>query len=113
MPSSQKDSHEAKTRLTKMKFQSPEKLILGHLSINSIRNKFDNLKFVTDNKVDIFLISETKLDGLFPSAQFLIEEFGTPCRHDRNSKGGGLFVYIRKIYRPSVCHVRLTMALKL
>ena len=48
-----------------MKFQSPDKLILGHLNSNSIRNKFDALNFVIDNKIDIFLISETKLNDSF------------------------------------------------
>ena len=61
-----------------MKFQSPDKLILGHPNINSIRNKIDRLKFVIDNKTDIFLMSETNLDDLFPAAQFLIEGFGSP-----------------------------------
>ena len=32
-----------------MRFQSAEKLILGHLDINLFRNKFDGIKFVTDN----------------------------------------------------------------
>ena len=61
-----------------MKFQSPDKLILGHPNINSIRNKIDRLKFVIDNKTDIFLMSETNLDDLFPAAQFLIEGSGSP-----------------------------------
>ena len=39
----------------KMKSYSPDKLTLGHLNINSIRNKFDGLKFVIDNKIGIFL----------------------------------------------------------
>ena len=44
----------------------------------------------------MFLISETKLDDSFPTAQFLIEGFGTPFRQDRNSKGGTLLLYIRE-----------------
>ena len=94
--SSQRNSLDAKVRLTEMKSQSREKLILGHLNINSIRNKFDGLKFVIDDKIDIFLISETKLDDSFPTAQFLIEGFATPDRNDRNSSGGELFLYIRE-----------------
>ena len=42
------------------------------------------------------MISETKLDDSFPSAQFLIKGFSAPYRLDRNSKGGGLFFYIRE-----------------
>ena len=49
-----------------------------------------------DKNVDIFLISETKLDDSFPSAQFKIEGFTTPYRYDRNDKGGRLLLYIRE-----------------
>ena len=73
-----------------MKSQWPDKLNLGYLNINLIRNKFDGLKFVIDNKIDIFLISEAKLDDSFPTVQFLFEGFGTPYRHDKIYKGGGL-----------------------
>ena len=58
--SSQRDSLDAKARLTEMKSQSPDKVI--------------------GNKIDIFLISKTKLDDSFLTAQFLIEGFGTPYR---------------------------------
>ena len=77
-----------------MKSESPDELFLGHLNINSIRNKFDRLEFVIDKKIDI--ISETKLDDSFPKAQFLIEKFPTSYRHDTNSKGGGLLLCIRE-----------------
>ena len=42
------------------------------------------------------MISETKLDDSFPTAQFLIKGFSAPYRFDRNSKGGGLLLYIRE-----------------
>ena len=73
-----------------MKSQSPHKFILRHLNINSIRKKFDGLKFVIDNKIDIVLISETKLDDSFSTVQFLIEDVCTPYRLDRDSKDEGL-----------------------
>ena len=91
---------DAKSRLKEMKAQSSGKLILGHLNINSIRNKFDAFKFITDNNIDIFLISETKLNDSFPTAQFLIKGFSGPYTFDRNSKGGGLLLYIGE-YIPS------------
>ena len=87
---------DAKSRLKEMKAQSSDKLILGHLNINSIRNKFEALKFIFGNNIDILLISETKLADSFPSAQFLIKGFCAPYRFDRNSKGGGLLFYIRE-----------------
>ena len=47
-----------------------------------------------DKSVEIFLISETKLDNLFLSAKFKMEDFTTPFMYDRNDKGGGLLLYI-------------------
>ena len=41
-------------------------VIIGHLNINSVTNKFELLSFLIGGKVDIFLISETKIGGTFP-----------------------------------------------
>ena len=68
----------AKIGVRRMKIQFPDKLIIAHLNINSIRNKFDSLSFMIENNVDILLISETKLDNLFPSSQFNICGFTMP-----------------------------------
>ena len=87
---------DAKSRLKEMKAQSSDKLILGHLNISSIRDKFEALKFTIGNNIDIFLIPETNLDNSFPTAQFLIKGLSAPYRFDRNSKGGGLLFYIRE-----------------
>ena len=87
---------DAKTGLKEMEIRSPDKLILGHVNINSTRNKFDFLIYMLDKNVDIFLISETKLDDSFPLAQFKIEGFTTLYRYDRNNKIGGLLLYIRE-----------------
>ena len=53
-----------------MKIQFPDKLIIAHLNINPIRNKFDSLSFTIKSNVDILLIYETKLGDLSPSGQF-------------------------------------------
>ena len=36
------------------------------------------------------------LDDSFPSMQFLIEGYGPIYRLDRNSHGGGIWVYVRE-----------------
>ena len=36
-----------------------------------------------------------KLDFTFPSTQFLINGFFVPHRLDQNSKGGGIFLYVK------------------
>ena len=42
------------------------------------------------------MIPETKLDESFPKGQFLIKGFSEPYTLDRNSKGGGIMLLIRK-----------------
>ena len=49
-----------------------KRIILGHLNINSIRNKFNKLVDQIKGNVDIMVISETKLDDSFPNGQFKI-----------------------------------------
>ena len=45
--------------------QNPNWILIAHLNINSLRNKFDIPEETITNKVDIPLISETKLDSSF------------------------------------------------
>lgn len=82
--------------LSKLKSNHPNRLIIGHLNINSLRHKFDFLRHEINGKIDILMISETKLDSSFPIAQFSIEGFSTPYRLDRNKFGGGIILYVRE-----------------
>ena len=77
------------------RLKSPHKLIISQLNINSLRNKFDSLVQILHNNLDILLISETKIDSSFPTAQFQIEGY-TTYRLDRNTNGGGILLYIRE-----------------
>ena len=56
------------------------KLVFGQLNINSLRNKFDMLSELIKGFVDVFMISETKLDDSFPESQFFIDGYHTPFR---------------------------------
>ena len=42
------------------------------------------------------MISETKIDEIFPSRQFYIEVFTPLYRLYRNCQGGGILVYVRE-----------------
>ena len=47
------------------------------------------------DKVDLLMISETKLDdSSFPNAQFYMKSYSKPYRLHRNSKGEGIILYI-------------------
>ena len=68
--------------LKALRLKNFNKLILAHLSINSLRNKFEFLiSLIKDNR-DILMISETKLDPSFPTNQFMINGFSAPFRLD-------------------------------
>ncbi len=55
-----------------------KRILIGHLNINSIRNKIGILEDIIRDRIDIFLVSETKIDGSFPPAQFQIKGFSNP-----------------------------------
>ena len=42
------------------------------------------------------MVSETKIDYIFPESQPLIEDFSKLFRLDRTAKGGGILLYIRE-----------------
>ena len=84
-----------KDALLKIKFDNPNKIIIGHLNINSMRSKIEFLKEIIGNNIYILLVSETKLNDTFPICQFLIEGYQVPIRVDRNDHGGGLLLYFR------------------
>ena len=73
-----------------------DRLINGHLNINSLRNKFEMLREIVQDKLDIFLVSETKVDPSFPSSQFAIKGFSVPLRLERNSSGGCIMLFVRE-----------------
>ena len=82
--------------LKHLRNENPFRVIIGHININSIRNKFEPLVKYVGNNLDILMVSETKIDDTFPESQFLIEGFSTPYRLDRTAKGGGILLYIRQ-----------------
>ena len=82
--------------LKEIKIQSSDKSVLGHFNINSVKNKFEALTYITDNNINLPLISQTKLDESLPTAQFQMKGFSVPYRYDRNRKGAGLHMYIRE-----------------
>ena len=72
------------------------RLIFAQLNINSLRNKFESLQHIINKNIDVLVISETKIDSSFPSAQFHLERYATPYRLDRNANGGGILLCIRE-----------------
>ena len=88
-------SDDIECKLNELRLSNPNNVIKSHLNINSLRSKSDQLKLLITNKIDILVLTETKLDGTFPSSRFLIDEFLKPLRLDRNRGGGGILTFVR------------------
>ena len=82
--------------LRNLKLKNTDRLILGHLNINSIVGKFDHFKVLIENNIDILVLTETKIDASFPNAQFRIDGFSAPFRLDRNRFDGGVLICVRE-----------------
>ena len=81
-------------KMKDLRLKNPKKVIMGHLNINSIPNKFEGIMNLVKENLDIFLISETKIDNSFPDAQFFCEGYSKPYRKDRCLGGGGLLMFV-------------------
>lgn len=87
---------DANSILKKLRINNVNRVIIGTLNINSLPGKFDQLKEVIGNNLDVLVIQETKLDSSFPAQQFIFPGFSEPYRLDRNREGGGVLIYVRE-----------------
>ena len=71
------------------------KVIICNLNINSLPNKFDQLREIVIKYVNIFIITESKLDDTFLTSQFLVTGFSVPYRLDLNRKEDRIMIFIR------------------
>ena len=54
------------------------RLVIRNLNINSISNKFGNLKLIIQGKIYILVMTETKTDSIFPLNQFAMQGYSKP-----------------------------------
>ena len=89
--------------LRALRKKNVNKLIIAHLNVNSLRNKFELLKEQIQDNIDILMISETEIDASFPIGQFLLNGYRTPFRLDRNAHGGCILLYVRYSFETFTC----------
>ena len=82
--------------LKKIRINNVNRVVIGHINIDSIGNKFDMLSSMVKDNIDILMVSETKLDSSLLQAQFRMEGYAPLFRYDRNSHGVGILLFIRK-----------------
>ena len=73
-------------KLRNLRVKNVDKILIGHLNINSIRNKFDMLVDLVKDNLDVILLSETKIDASFPDSQFIIQGYSPAHRLDRTAR---------------------------
>ena len=73
---------------------TPNRLAIAQLNINSLRNKLVLPSTMIKDFVDVLLLSETKIDSSFHTAQFHVDGY-TIHRRDRD-ENDGLLLYVRE-----------------
>ena len=89
-------SSDVASKLKSLKIDNKNNVMFSYLNVNSIRYKFCDLSAIIGNNVDVFSIAETKIDGSFTDAQFMLPGFTKPYRHDVSDTSGGLLTYINQ-----------------
>ena len=69
-------------------------VIIEHINKNHLAGKFDDLKYLIKDKLNVLGTKETKIDASYPTSQFIIEGFSPPFRLDRNMYGGEFLIYL-------------------
>ena len=82
--------------LRKLRLKYTNTTLIEYLNLNSLWNKITDVpEMIGRLLLDYFVISETKLDSSFPSAQFYIGDYEIRYRSDRDKRvcvggrGGG------------------------
>ena len=69
-------------------------VLMCHLNINSIQNKFEELaSLLKKSRTQLMIVSESKIDSTYPNSQFTISGYGLH-RNDRKKGGGGILAYV-------------------
>ena len=75
---------------------NPKNFLLAHININSLQNKFDELRVILDNNlVDCLYVSESKLNDSHSDSLFQIPNYHMYRKDNKHDNGGGLICFIR------------------
>ena len=61
--------------LKNLRLKNSNKVIIGHTNTNSRRNKFELLTEMVQDKVDLVMVSETKINSSFPKVQLYMKSY--------------------------------------
>ena len=77
----------------KYRLQNPKNI--SHLNVNALRNKFEAVEELAQNKINICFFFEIKTDETFPNQQFMINGYKL-FRRDRNRHDGEILCCINQ-----------------
>ena len=83
------------TNLSQLRLKNVNIFIIGHLNVNLISEKFDQLKTLIGKNTDVLILTETKIDASFLNSQFIVDSYSPPFRYDSNRFGAGGLIHIR------------------
>ena len=72
--------------------QTPHESYLEKLLLTQSEKSLFMIMNITKNEIDIFMISETKIDNSSPISQFTMTAYSIPFRLDRTSHVGGILL---------------------
>ena len=71
-----------------------KELLMCHININSIQNKFEELQdIIQKEKAQVMIVSESKIDSSYPDSQFHVPGYSLH-RNDRTKGGGGIMAFV-------------------
>ena len=94
------DKINVNAELRSLRVKNLDKLIKGHLNINSLINKFELLTHQIKDNIDILMVSVAELDESFSASRFFTNGFSSPHRLARNCNGSGILCILGRIYHP-------------
>ena len=68
------------TEIKNLRLRNINKVIFANLNINSLPNKFDQLREIVLIYADVLVVTEAKLDDTFLTSQYLVTGFSVPYR---------------------------------
>ena len=76
--------------------QHPGNLVVSYININSVQNKFEELRLILDRGlIDCLFVAETKLNDSHTTARFQVANYHLYRKDNKHDNGGGLLCYIR------------------
>lgn len=67
LPHSENNSTDCLNSISSIRKQNTKNIVMGHLNITSLQNKFELIKEVSFHNIEVFFLNKTKLNETFMS----------------------------------------------